>query len=60
MENGQYQKTVIATLARLETKMDAVCEKQKDHEKRLRFLERGAWVVFGVIAIISLAAKLLN
>lgn len=60
MENGEYQKKVIETLIRLETKMDNVCKKQDDHEKRIRFLERGAWVIFGVIAIISIALKFMN
>lgn len=57
MENRDFQDKVISTLARLETKMDSVCKKQEDHEKRLRFLERSTWIVLGVILIITVALR---
>ena len=57
MENGEFQKEVIGTLARLETKMNGVCEKQRDHEKRLRFLEKGAWIVIGIIVIAEIVLR---
>ncbi len=60
MENGKWQQEVIGSLARINTKLDGICDSQKDHEKRIRFLERGAWVVFGIIAILSVAMKFIK
>ena len=51
MENGEFQKTVIESLTRLETQMASVGDKQIDHEKRIRFLEKGIWIAIGIIVI---------
>ena len=51
MENGEFQKTVIESLTRLETQMVSVGDKQIDHEKRIRFLEKGIWIAIGIIVI---------
>ena len=51
MENGKFQNEVIATLSRLETKMNGVCKKQDDHEKRIRFLEKSIWIAIGVLIV---------
>ncbi len=51
MENGEYQKKVIDSLARLETNMKGVCKKQDDHEKRIRFLEKSIWIAIGVLIV---------
>ncbi len=59
MENGEYQKKVIDSLARLETNMKGVCKKQDDHEKRLRFLERGIWVAFGMLVVADILVNTL-
>lgn len=50
-------------LARIETKLDLVVtsltEKQADHEKRLRGLERRQWASAGGVGVVSfVAAKL--
>ncbi len=60
MENGKWQQEVIGSLASISAKLDSVVDSQKDHEKRIRFLERGAWVVFGIIAILSVAMKFIK
>jgi len=57
MENGQFQKTVIESLTRLETQMLSVGDKQKDHEKRLRFLEKGIWIAIGIIVIAEIILR---
>ena len=54
MENGEFQKKVIGTLARLETKMDSVCKKQEDHEKRIRFLEKGYFIAVGILIVANI------
>ena len=59
MENGEYQKKVLTSLIRLETKMDSVCKGQDDHEKRIRFLEKGIWVVIGFILIAEIILRFL-
>ena len=51
MENGEYQKKVIDSLARLETNMKGVCKEQDDHEKRIRFLEKSIWIAIGVLIV---------
>ncbi len=51
MEDGKFQNEVIATLSRLETKMNSVCKTQVDHEKRIRFLEKGIWIAIGILIV---------
>ena len=57
MENGEFQKEVIRTLARLETKMNNVCKTQGDHEKRIRFLEKGIWIALGVLVVADILLR---
>ncbi|KKM43720.1 hypothetical protein LCGC14_1562600 [marine sediment metagenome] len=57
MDNGEYQKKVIDSLARLETNMKGVCKKQRDHEKRIRFLEKGVWIVIGILVIAEIVLR---
>ena len=57
MENGEFQKTVIKSLTRLETQMLGVGDKQKDHEKRIRFLEKGIWIAIGIIVIAEIILR---
>ncbi len=40
---GKFRDDVIDTLARLDTKMNQILEKDADKEKRLRSLERWKW-----------------
>ena len=47
----EYQAEVLERLARIETKMNGICDKQADHEKRIRFLERGMWLAVGVLVV---------
>ncbi len=60
MENGKWQQQVIERLARIETKMNGICSNQDDQEKRIRFLERGAWIILGVITVASVALNFLR
>ena len=59
MENGEFQREVISALARLETKMNGVCKKQDDHEKRIRFLEKGIWIAIGILVVADIALRTL-
>jgi hypothetical protein len=40
-------------LARIETKLDGFIDIQKDHEKRMRFIEKMAYGLWGAWALVS-------
>lgn len=46
---------VTVSLARIETKLDRFMDDMKDHEKRLRGLEKWQAQAIGVVAIVSAA-----
>lgn len=54
MSDETFEEKVLATLARLDTKMDATLEKQRDHEKRIRFLEKGIFIAIGILIIVDI------
>jgi hypothetical protein len=45
-------------LARIETKLDAVIERGRDHEKRIRAVEVKQWFASGAAAIVGSIATL--
>ena len=45
--------TTTVILARMEVKLDHALEDSKDHETRIRALERKVWVASGVVALLS-------
>lgn len=50
---------VIERLARIETKLDDALERGKDHEERVRSLEREQWLHRGGATVVAfIAAKL--
>ena len=48
---------VVQRLTRIETKLDAALECDKDHEKRLRAVEHRQWWMSGAAAIIGVIAS---
>jgi hypothetical protein len=48
---------VVQRLTRIETKLDAALECDKDHEKRLRGLEHKQWWLSGVAAVAGFLAS---
>lgn len=53
MNNGELLKKIFEKIIVVETKLDTVLKTQSDHEKRIRFLERFSWIIFGAIIIIE-------
>lgn len=48
------ESEILQRLTRIETKLDSKIEKLADHEKRIRFLERYAFMLLGVFGLIML------
>lgn len=46
------ENEILQRLTRIETKLDSKIEKLADHEKRIRFLERYAFMLLGVFGLI--------
>jgi hypothetical protein len=51
---------IIAGLTRCETKLDQLLSAEKDHEDRIRSVERKQWYFSGVWAVLALAAAKLG
>ena len=45
------------TLVRIETKLDAALEEQKDHEARIRGVEHSQWAWAGGAAVVSVVSS---
>lgn len=56
MGEKTIQEEILERLARIESKMDKIA----DHEKRLRFLEKGFWILIGAIGLIEILAKYIH
>ena len=59
MDNSEFQNEALQRLTRIETKITTVCGTQGDHEKRIRTLERGAWVAIGALVILQIVLGLI-
>lgn len=46
------ENEILQRLTRIETKLDSKIEKLADHEKRIRFLERFAFMLLGIFGLI--------
>ncbi len=60
MENNSvdnFQSDTIQRLTRIEQKVDDYKITLNDHEKRIRFLEKGIWVAVGVIGLLDVFLK---
>ena len=56
MEN--FENLILQRLSCIETKIDnGIIKKQGDHEKRIRFLEKGIYAAFGVLAMLQIILK---
>jgi len=49
---------ILERLARIEAKLEnGLCEDIRDHERRIRALERFMWTAFGTLAILQIILK---
>ena len=62
-----FNEEVLERLTRIETKFDIVQKTQETQEKindkvdkRLRFLEKGLWMLLGAVALIEIYAKFIH
>ena len=60
MEDQEFRESVITDLTWIKAKLNnGITSKQEDHEKRIRFLERGLWIAFGGLGLIQFIFKFL-
>ena len=53
-----FETTIVERLTRIETKIDnGIISKLSDHEKRLRFIERGFYMILGVSVVLQIVLK---
>ena len=54
----QFEKEVVERLTNIEAKLNnGIVRNQQDHEKRIRFLERGFYVAIGGLALLQIVLK---
>jgi hypothetical protein len=65
MGEKTFTEEALERLARIEAKLDFFSEKHetqdlknRDVEKRLRYLEKGLWMIVGIIALIEIYTKM--
>lgn len=46
------ENEILQRLTRIETKLDMKIERVNDHEKRIRFLERYAFILIGIFGLV--------
>jgi len=52
---------ILERLTRIETRLaNGICQDIQDHERRIRFLERGFWTAFGALAILQVILKFIQ
>ena len=57
----EFEREVLQRLTCIETKLNnGVMKKQGDHEKRIRFLEKGFYVAFGALFILQIALRFVS
>lgn len=55
------EQEILQRLTSIETKIDnGIISKLEDHEKRVRFLERGYFVAFGVLVVLQVFLRFLK
>lgn len=58
MEDQEFRESVIKDLSWIKAKLNnGITSRQEDHEKRIRFLERGFYVAMGGLALLQIALK---
>ena len=51
---------MLERLARIEARLtNGLCQDIEDHERRIRFLEKGFWTAFGALAVLQVVLKFL-
>lgn len=56
-----FEQETISRLARIETLINnGITSKLSDHEKRMRFLERGFWIAVGGLGLLQIALTLVS
>lgn len=54
-----FEVEVIERLAKIETKLsNGMVKKQDDHERRIRFLEKGLYIAIGGLALLQIILKI--
>lgn len=57
-DDRQFRESVIKDLEFIKAKLNnGISAKQIDHENRIRFLEKGFYIVVGVLALLELLLK---
>jgi len=54
----ESENEILIQLARIETKLNTALGSIGDHEKRIRFLERYAFILIGVFGLITVAIEI--
>ena len=58
MEDREFRESVIKDLEYIKAKLNnGISAKQDDHEKRLRFLEKGLYVAIGGLGLLQVFLK---
>ena len=56
----EFQSEVLQRLTAIETKIDnGITKRLEDHERRVRFLEKGLYLAFGGLVVIQVLIKLI-
>ena len=59
MEDIEFRDTVIRELSYIKAKLDnGITSTQIDHEKRIRFLEKGFYIAIGALGLLQILIKL--
>lgn len=60
MTDEQFKTDVVVRLTRIESKLNnGITEKQSDHEKRIRYLERGLYLGLGGLLVIQVLINII-
>lgn len=58
IDDRQFRESVIKDLEYIKAKLNnGISARQTDHEKRIRFLEKGFYIAVGVLALLELMLK---
>lgn len=60
IENGKLLRQIYEDVTIVKTKLEDFISTVDDHEKRIRFLERGFWIAVGVIGLVELFFKIIK
>jgi hypothetical protein len=59
IDDNEFKVSVIKDLEYIKAKLNnGITAKQEDHERRLRFLEKGFYIAVGAIALLEIFLKI--